>query len=77
MKIGYINVLVYFRPPTRSTSILRVSSSDVVFKTDLGLKTVLRSFFEVLVLVLVLALDGLKALKNCGLKDQKSLKTLF
>jgi len=43
------------------------SSSDVVLKTGLGLKTI---FFEVLVLakaVLVLTLDGLKDLKNCGL----------
>jgi len=55
--------------------------SDVVLKT--GLKTI----FEVLVLVLVLTLDGLKDLKNCSLKtekvlrpqflDQKDLKTFF
>jgi len=42
---------------------------------------VLRPFFEVLVLVLakavlvlVLTLDGLKDLKNCGLKTKKVLK---
>jgi len=41
--------------------------SDVFLKTGLGLKTI----FEVLVLakaVLVLTLDGLKDLENCGLK---------
>jgi len=37
----------------------------------LVLKPVLRSFFEVLVL------DGLKDLKNCGLKTKKVLKTVF
>jgi len=46
------------------------------------LRPVLRPFFEVLVLakavlVLVLALDGLKDLKNCGLKTKKVLRPFF
>jgi len=57
---------------------LYVSTSDVVLKTGLGLKT----FFEVLVLVkvvlvLTLTLDGLKDLKNCGLKTKKVLRSQF
>jgi len=54
-----------------------VYGSDVVLKTGPGLKTGLKTIFEVLVLVkavlvLILTLDGLRDLKNCGLKTKKS-----
>jgi len=47
-----------------------VATSDVVLKTGLGLKTDLMTIFEVLVLAMV----GLKDLKNCGLKTKKVLR---
>jgi len=50
-----------------------LKTNDVVLKTGFGLKTI----FEVLVLakaVLVLFLDDLEVLKNCGLKTKKFLR---
>jgi len=55
-------------------------TSDVVLKTGLGLKTGLRTKFLVLVLakaVLVLTLNGLKDLKNCGLKTIIVLRPFY
>jgi len=50
-----------------------VAASDVVLKTGLGLKAI---FLRVLTKsVMVLTLDGLKDLKNCGLKTKKVLKS--
>jgi len=43
-----------------------ITASDVSLKIGFGLKT----FFEVL--VLVLTLDGLEVSKNCGLKTKKA-----
>jgi len=55
---------------------LLVRGSDVVLKTDL------KTIFEVLVLakadlVLVMTMNGLKNLKNCGLKTKKVLRSFF
>jgi len=52
-------------------------TTDAVVKTGLGLKSSLKTIFEVLVLtkaVLVLTLDGLKDLKNCDLKTKNVLR---